>query len=255
MKTKQLFYNLICPLIGVAAIVCVWAAASAIYNKPLILPSVADITVSFVNLFGSGKFYLDVATTFARSIICFVLSYFIALPLALVSAFSKTFASVFKPFVEVLRSVPMIAVILIALAVFSSSVLPVAVGFLMVFPLAYSAFYNALTNVNVALSVETCRLFKARNRDIVRYAYMPVLIPSGLLQAQSLLPLSVKVVVSGEVLACARQGLGLAMQSAQINVEIDKLTAYALIAIFLSYACLGLVKLLELILRRCKLCR
>ena len=255
MKTKRLFYNLICPLIGVAAIAGVWAAASAIYNKPLILPGVADITLAFVKLFGSGKFYLDVAATFARSIICFVLSYLFALPLALASAFSKTFASVFKPFAEVLRSVPMIAVILVALAVFNSSVLPVVVGFLMVFPLAYSAFYNALTNADVVLSVETCRLFKARRRDIVRYAYMPVLLPSGVLQAQSLLPLSVKVAVSGEVLAYTRRGLGLAMQSAQINVEIDKLAAYALIAVLLSYACLGLVKLLELILRRCRLCR
>ena len=69
MKTKRLFYNLICPLIGVAAMAGVWAAASAIYNKPLILPGVAEITVSFVKLFGSGKFYLDVAATFARSIV------------------------------------------------------------------------------------------------------------------------------------------------------------------------------------------
>lgn len=255
MRTKRLLYNLIFPVIGVMLIVIVWAAASAIYGKPLILPSVTDVTVSFATLFSSGKFYLDVLMTFVRSLACFVLAYVLALPLALAAAFSKAFAAIFRPIVEALRSVPMIAVILLALALFSSSVLPIVVGFLMVFPLAYSGFYNTLTSQSISKNVEMCKLYKAKNRDIARYVYMPSLAPSMLLQAQSLLPLSVKVVVSGEVLAYTRTGLGLAMQSAQLNVEIDRLVAYALVAILLSYACLGLVKLTEFVLRRCKLCR
>lgn len=255
MKKKRLFYNLICPLMGVGFVAGVWAIVAAIYNKPLIVPKLSYVVVSFFQLFATGSFYANVGVTLLRSVACFVLAYVLALPLALLAAFSKTFERTFKPFVEILRSVPVIALILIALAMFNSSTLPIVVGFLMVFPLMYSALLNALTSNDAKQTVEMCRLYKSRNRDIIKYVYMPTAVPTSFSQAKTLLPLAVKVVVSGEVLAYARVGLGLAMQSSQINVEIDKLVAYAVVATLLSYLCLGLVTLVELVCRRLKLCR
>lgn len=255
MKRKRLFYNLICPLLGVLLIAGVWAIVAGVYNKPLIVPQLSSVVVSFFQLFADGSFYANVGVTLLRSVACFVLAYVLALPLALLATFNKTFEKVFKPFVEILRSVPVVALILIALVLFSSSVLPIVVGFLIVFPLIYSALLNALTSDEVKLNLEMCKLYKSRKRDIVRYVYMPVAVPTSFNQAKSLLPLAVKVVVSGEVLAYARVGLGLAMQSAQINVEIDKLVAYAVVATLLSYLCLVLVALVELVCRRLKLCR
>lgn len=255
MKRKRLFYNLICPLLGVGLIAGVWAIVAAAYNKPLIVPKLSSVIVSFFQLFAVGSFYANIGVTLLRSVACFVLAYVVALPLALLAAFNKTFANVFKPFVEILRSVPVIALILVALALFSSSTLPIVVGFLIVFPLMYSALLSALTCDEVLLNVEMCRLYKSRKRDIIRYVYMPIVAPTSFCQAKTLLPLAVKVVVSGEVLAYSRLSLGLAMQSAQINVEIDKLVAYAVVATLLSYLCLSLVTLAELCCRRLKLCR
>lgn len=255
MKRKRLFYNLICPFIGAVLIACVWASVAAIYNKPLIVPSLFDVVVSFFRLFIQPSFYADAGFTLLRSVLCYISAYVLSLPLALLATFSKIFANVFKLFVEILRSVPVIAVILIALTVFSSSALPIAVGFLMVFPLSYSGLYNALSSCEVRLNEEMCSVYKVRKRDVVKYVYMPVLTPASFSQAKSLLPLAVKVVVSGEALAYSRVGLGLAMQSSQINVQIDRLIAYALVAVLLSYLCLGLVALIELCCRRLKLCR
>lgn len=255
MNKKRLFYNLICPLLGVVLVAGVWAIVAAIYNKPLVVPKLSSVVVSFFKLFGNSSFYANIGMTFVRALACFVLAYAPALPLALLAAFNKTFADIFKPFVEILRSVPVIAVILIALAMFSSSVLPIMAGFLMVFPLMYSSLLNALTSAEVQLNVDMCKLYKSRKRDIARYVYMPVVANTSFSQARSLLPLAVKVVVSGEALAYARVGLGLAMQSSQTNVEIDKLVAYAVVATLLSYLCLGLVALAETVCRRLKLCR
>ena len=255
MKRKRLFYNLICPLIGVALIVGVWAIVAVIYDKPLIVPSAASVVSSFFLLFAEESFYADIGLTLARSVACFALSYVLALPLALLAAFNTTFANIFKPLVEVLRSVPVIAVILIALTLFSSAVLPIAVGFLMVFPLTYSALLNSLTTDEVKLNLEMCAVYSVRKCDVVRYVYLPTVAPASFCQAKTLLPLCVKVVVSGEALAYSRVGLGLAMQASQINVQIDRLVAYALVAIVLSYLCLGLVTLVEFCCRRFKLCR
>lgn len=246
---------MICPLLGVMLIAGVWAIVAAVYGKPLIVPKFSSVVVSFFKLFVSGKFYVDALVTLLRSAACFIVAYVVALPLSLLAAFNKTFAAVFKPFVEILRSVPVIAVILVALVMFSSSILPVVVGFLMVFPLIYSALLAAFTSEETTSAVEMCRLYKARNRDVLKYVYAPVVMPVSFCQAKTLMPLAVKVVVSGEALAYARRGLGLAMQSAQLNVETDRLIAYAVVATLLSYLCLGLVALAEICCRRLRLCR
>ncbi|MCM1194424.1 MAG: ABC transporter permease subunit [Firmicutes bacterium] len=255
MKKKEIFYNLICPFIGVIVFVCVWAIAAAIYGKPLILPDVGSVLVSFFKLFASGDFYASMGMTFLRSVACFVMAYVLALPLALASAFSASLAGIIRPITDFFRTLPVIAIILVTLILFPSTFTPIAVGFLTVFPLLYSALYNSLTCVAMRKNLDMCRAYNVGKRNIAKYLYMPALIPSSFAQAETLLPLAVKVVVSGEVLAYTRVGLGLAMHSAQLNVETDKLVAYAFVAALLSFVASLSVKLIRLICRRLKLCR
>lgn len=252
---KRLFYNVICPLISVAAVFAVWAVIAAVYDKPLLLPSIVSVTVDFFLQFGSGQFYAAIALTFLRSIACFVSAFVFALPLALLSAKSKAVRAALQPVVGFLRSVPVIAVILIAMVVFSSSVLPIFVGFLTVFPLLYSAFLQTLVSRNFCDNEIMCKLYGVSKGDTVRYLYVPTLAPKTLEQGEILLPLAVKVVVSGEVLAYAKTGLGLLMRSAQLDVATGKLIAYAFVAALLSYLAQLLVKLIRVCLRRAKLCR
>lgn len=255
MKKKSIFYNLICPIASIFIVIGVWAIVAAVYDKPLIFPKVGDVFVSFFRLFGEGAFYAALGSTFARSLACFALAFVFALPLAFASAFCKTVAQMVKPVVDLLRSVPVIAVILIALVTFSSSVLPIAVGFLTLFPLLYTAFWSTLTSNKLTANLAMCSLYNVRKRDKVRYVILPELSPVAFVQADTLLPLAVKVVISGEVLAYSRESLGLLMKNAQTIVQTDKLVAYAFVAILLSYLAKLLVFAIKYAFRRLKLCR
>lgn len=252
---KRIFYNVICPFLSVAVILAIWAVVSAVYDKPLLLPSVKSVFIDFFIHFGMGEFYAAIGMTFLRSIACFALALAFALPLSVCSAKWRAVQNVIKPVVEFLRSVPVIALILLALVAFNSSVLPIFVGFLMVFPLLYSALLNELTSKSFCDNVIMCKLYEVSNSDAVRYLYVPAIAPKTLEQGEILLPLAVKVVISGEVLAYAKTGLGLLMRSAQLDVATSRLVAYAFAAALLSYLAQLFIKLIRLCLRRAKLCR
>lgn len=255
MKLKRIAYNLIFPICGILLVVALWAVTAAIYNKPLILPSVGSTLAGFFGFFATGEFYAQIAMTFARSVACFALSYALAFGLALLSAYCKWFTQAIKPIILLLRATPIIAVILIALVAFNSNILPIIVGFLTIFPLIYSAFYQQLTSEKMVKSLQVCAVYHTRKRDMAQYLYIPTLAHMSLQQAEALLPLAVKVVISAEVLAYTRVGLGLAMRSAQMNVETDKLLAYAFVAVLLSVIAQLLIKLIKIICGRVRKCR
>lgn len=255
MKKKTILYNLILPVLSVAAVVGVWAIVAAVYGKPLILPNVGAVLVDFFKMFAAGEFYAGMAMTFLRSAACFVAALVFALPLAYFASKSTAVYKILQPIIGFLRSVPVIAVILLALILFSSSFLPVVVGFLTVFPLLYSAYLQAFTADEMQQNLEMCTLYKVKGRYVAKYVYLPELLPATFVQAETLFPLAVKIVISGEVLAYAKVGIGMLMRSAQLNVETSKLVAYAFVAALLSYVALLLVKACRLLCRRLRLCR
>lgn len=255
MKKKTLFYNLILPVLSILVVVGVWAVVAAIYDKPLVFPNVDVVFIDFFKLFAVGEFYAGMAMTFLRSAACFALALLIALPLAYAASKNRVFFKILQPLMGFLRSIPVIAVILVTLIMFSSSFLPVVVGFLTIFPLSYSAYLQAFTTDEMQQNLEMCKLYKVKSKYVIKYVYLPTLLPSTFTQSESLLPLAIKVVISGEVLAYAKTGIGLLMRSAQLNVETSKLVAYAFIATLLSFLALLLAKLCRLICRRLRLCR
>lgn len=255
MNKKTILYNFIYPIVAIAAVIAIWAVVAAVYGKPLILPTVSDTATEFVKLFANGDFYLAALMTFVRSVACFALAACFALPLSLLASRYRSVAAAFKPIVDFLRTVPVIAVILLTLVLFTSATIPIVVGFLTVFPLLYSALLEKLTSTEFLSQAEMCRLYQSSRRAKARYLYLPTVAPTFFVQTESLLPLAVKVVISGEVLAYTRNGIGLLMRSAQLNVETAQLVAYALVAVLLSFAAQLLARLLHVCFRRIRLCR
>jgi len=251
---KTIIYNFIFPILSAAAVIAIWAAAAAIYDKPLLLPSVSAVFADFFKMFAQKEFYAAMGTTFLRSVACYACSVFFSLILAVAAATCKFAESMLRPVIGFLRSVPVIALILIVLTA-PSSFIPVFVGFLTIFPLLYSAYYDALTSEKMKEYTELCRVYRVKKRYGIRYVYAPVLLKTGFLQAYALLPLSVKIVISGEVLAYAGKGLGMLLHAAQLAPDISSLVALAFWAAILSFISQGLVKILETICKRCKVCR
>lgn len=99
-------------LLGILTIIIVWSGCNLIINNSLVLPSIKEVLISLKDILLSGNTYLILIKTFLKLTLVIVISLVIALTLALFSFKTKVFESFIKPLLVVLKTIPVIAIII-----------------------------------------------------------------------------------------------------------------------------------------------
>lgn len=232
--TKKVLGAVLYPLCSVALIFIVWAIAAAEINKPLLLPTPKEALTAYFTLLGGKEIWVYGGMTFLRTLECFLISAAIAFLLSTLSAFLKPLNKILSPIITVLRAAPTLAVILLVLIWFDYSSAPVIIGFLIAFPLLYSAFYTAITGVDENL-LKMAKTFKVSKLNIVKSVYLPSISKPCLESMRSVISLTVKVVIATEIMALTKKSIGLLMRGANLNFDTATLLALTLFAVILSF--------------------
>lgn len=237
---KNVILNTIYPLIALALVLAIWAIVAEVKNKPLILPK-PDVTLkNFFMLFASKAFWVSAGYSLLRTIICFLIAFALAFVLGAIGGMLPVFAKIFAPIVSVLRAVPTLAVILIAMIWLDADGTPILIGFLVAFPILYQSVYTAIVGVDRDL-VEMTKVYNVSVVDRVLHLYMPEIAPSIFDSSRSTVSLTLKVVIAAEVLAYTRDSIGHQMQTANLTYDISLLLAWTIMAIVLSFLLEGVV--------------
>ena len=125
---------------------------------------------------------------------------------------------------SVLRSMPILAVLLILLSFLDAGQAPIAVAFLSLFPMLYVGVLAALSGVDSHL-IEISRVYGTPVWRRVTALYLPLASPYILKEGGAALSFSLKLVVSAEVLSFTVKSLGGMMQDAKLYAEIPQLFA------------------------------
>ena len=251
---KHKLNNLLFSVGGFLLVLLVWQICAKLYDKPLILPTVTTTIKQFFLLFTTKNFYLDTLYTFLRSLAAFVGSLAVAFVLATIATANQSFAYAIKPVVSILATTPVMALLLLMLVFLQSSVLPLVVAFLMTFPVLYTAIYNEFVKAEQRFG-NMCKVYKVGFYNKLTSVWLPTSLDSLLNSCKTTLSMSVKVTISGEVLAYTTASIGMAMQSASISVETEKLLAYCFVALLLSYFAQLLVWCIQKILKGARVWR
>lgn len=226
-----------------AAALLVWYVAAVIYGNELILPDPWAVIKLAFGLLGDGATWLSLLFTLARSLAAFLLSAVIAFCLALAAGLFPATRLCADAVVTFLRALPTISVILLSMVLLRSSAVPVAVAVLVAFPVAYGTFVRRYDH-NRAL-FDVCKTYDVSACGKVKYFLLPLIRDELLSVAEEELPLCVKVVIAGEVLALPLGSLGRDMYVAKVNLDTARvlaLTVIALVVCFVISGVLGLVR-------------
>lgn len=222
-----------------AAVLLLWWLFALAANSQLILPQPWQVLQLTLQLLGSAQTWTNVGATLLRSLAAFALSSAFALGLALLSGVWLAA----KPFVDgavaFLRSLPTISVILLFMIVLNSSLVPVLVAFLVVFPVIYTAF----SQTNNKETADLCKVYKVTAAKKVRYLLLPQIAQSYLAQCKDTLLTCIKIVVAGEVMALPRLGLGRDMYVAKVNLQTAQVMALTLLTLAICFVLYGLFAL------------
>lgn len=213
----------------VVVVLLLWWAFAAIAQNDLIFPQPWEVFKITFQLLGEGKIWKDLGVTLLRALVAFVVSSAVAIVLAMLSAICKSTKPFLDATVTVLSAVPTAAITLLLMILFSSKTVPIVVAFLVVFPVLYGAFQCEIFGDEQLLDV--CEVYRVSTKNKVRFVFLPQIFATFRAQCRNTVALCVKVVVSGEILALPRLGLGRDVYAAKVNIETAKVLALTLLVL------------------------
>lgn len=221
-------------LLSVITLSVVWQILSVLIGYPAIFPTLPALIINIQKLFISVNFYEVLLATIIRGLIGCVISFGIALLLAIIATFSTFWKNFFHPIIIVMRSIPVISLVLIALLWFAPDGLPVFIALFTMLPILYQNTLNGLESTDMK-HVELAKIFGKSKTEIFIYIYLPSsakLVFSGLSTAMGF---GWRAIIIGEALAQPSLGIGSSMKQAQTYINVSELIAWTVVAIGISY--------------------
>jgi NitT/TauT family transport system permease protein len=226
--------NRLVALAAFALLYFVWKLLAAWMGSSIILPGPEETAAEAFRLAGGPGFWRALGATLFRGILGFSVSFVLGLAVGFPAGRYPLFARFIKPYMTIIRSTPVLAIILIALVWFPAEGVPVFAAVLMAFPVVTQNVAGGIRAVDPSL-VEMAKVYKAGKRRMLGGLYLPALLPFLASGASSALGLAWRVVVAAEVLSQPVWGIGAGMQEAKLRLETPRVFAWTLAALAISW--------------------
>ncbi|MBR2577845.1 MAG: ABC transporter permease subunit, partial [Erysipelotrichaceae bacterium] len=161
-------------LISIAIIILTYIVASLFIGKSYILPGIGEIVLSLKEILLSGSFFSVVFTTLYRTLAGLSIIFAVALLLALLAYFNKTVRELLYPLYVLLKTIPNITYIIVALLWLGRTGSVILVASLVVFPIFYNSILNALLNIDESL-IKATRLYQGSIIYKICRVYLPLI--------------------------------------------------------------------------------
>ncbi len=220
---------------AIAFLLALWALAYFCVGNELLVPSLSDSFFSLGDLLGNSRFWGSFSYSLLRAVEAFGISLLAAGIFAVVAYLLPSLSAFFAPVVAALRSLPAVAALLVLWVVLGAARAPVAVAFLSLFPMLYTAILSALKSVDRQI-IEVARVQGTPVYRRIFALYLPLISPSLLREGGGALAFSLKLVVSAEALAGTTKSLGRLLLEAKAYSELPTLFALVVVAFVVGLA-------------------
>ena len=214
-------------------LVLVWKLISLLIGADIILPSPESVFKALFLLLSEENFYNSVLSTLRRGVTGFFLSALTALIIGIAAGENRFVYSLLKPLLTVIKTVPVLSIVLLAIIWLNTENVPVFVCFLVVFPVISANVIEGIKDVDPRL-LEMAKIYRVTKTRVIFQIYLPSLIPYLLAGLSTAAGVTWKAVIAAEVLSMPRSAIGTGMQFAQIQLNTADLFAWTIVAILIS---------------------
>ncbi len=218
--------------LGIIFIGCLMQIAGKAKGDALVFPSVIEILKAFFRLIGSVHTYRLIFTTIIHLFIALFISTLAGIAIGMVEGLCDVARHFFKPLMILLRSIPMIVLVVIIMVLTKYSRVPYIAATLILVPLIAEATCEGCRQIDPEL-IDVYKINSNVSLRILFTVYIPLM--AGYLKQAYInaVGMGMKVVISTEYLVQTRDSLGKAIHTSGYFNEYEDIYAYALIMILL----------------------
>ncbi|MDO4835609.1 MAG: ABC transporter permease subunit [Clostridia bacterium] len=219
--------------VPIAVYILIWQLLSMLVgSRLLLLPSPLDTLRSMGEIVSSKSGWQSIGMTVVRILSGFLLGCAVGIGFAVLTSHSRVFDWLLRPLRSLIKTTPITSFALILLVSVISGTVPVIVAMIVVIPMIWQTTEEAIKNRDVHLS-EMAKIYLSPWKKL-RYVTLPQVLPQFFASASTALGFAWKAVITAEILALPKLGIGRQMQFHKIHVEIPELFAWTLLVILLS---------------------
>jgi len=213
--------------------IAVWQIAHLAVGRDFLLTSPGRTLERMLRFLGEEAFWRALSATGLRVVGGFFTAMATGMMLAFCSARLPGVKTLLAPLLGTVRATPVVSFILLALMWMTTNALPSFIAFLMVLPLSYANILSGLENLDRQL-LEMARLFRFPRWRVLRFIYIPSLMPYITAACSSGLGFAWKSVIAAEVIAHPVLSVGRQIHRARIYFEVVDLFAWTVSVIVIS---------------------
>ncbi len=222
-------------IVAILAMWIVWLIAHWGVGNDYVVPSVSQTIREIGLLFLSARFWIAFGMTLGRSVFAWGIAFILAGGLVSLCVLNRLFYRFFIPFIGVLRALPTMAITLMLLIWTSPRVAPMIVAFFMLFPLWFTQLTTAYRGIDFQLS-EVAQVYRIKQSDRLIRMYIPQMLPSIFAQAGANLSLTLKVMISAEVLSSTFRSIGGLIYEASVYSQTATMFALTILMLVVGGA-------------------
>ena len=211
-----------------------WYVIHVIVGRDYIIPSPFHTLKLLGQMALTGEFYVHVAWTMGRVLLGMAISFVLGAISAVGAYFLPAIRQILNGPVVVLKSVPVMSVVLLAILALPTNGVPVFVCFLMCYPVVYTNLLTGLDSVDVTL-IEMCQVYGVQGKRRFWALYWPSIRPYTKAAMILISGLSWKTVVASEVFAVPKFSMGYHLLTAKAVLAADELFAWTIFIVILSF--------------------
>lgn len=211
----------------------IWMLASLIMDDQFLLPSPLAVFKAFGSIVTDESSLLAIGSTLLRLVISMAIALVSGVLLGVIAGLHSSFGDFLRPIVSILRTVPVLSIIVITLMLLGFRKTPYLITFLMIFPIIYQAVSEGIKNIDSEL-IDVYLLEDNHFFTGLTHCYLPLIqdqIKTALLQSAGL---GIKVLVMAEYLAQTKFSIGNQLYLQKVNLQFDQVFAWTMVLIILA---------------------
>ena len=218
--------------LGIVFVGCLMQLAGKAKGDSLVFPSVIEIAGAFFRLLRTARTYRLIFTSLSHVCVAMAVSTLVGVSLGMAEGLCPFVKKLLAPLMILLRSIPMIVLVVAVMALAAYSRVPHIATTLMLVPLISEAVAEGCVRIDGEL-IDVCRLNGPLSPRVLLWVHVP-LMAGYLRQAYiSAVGMAMKLVISAEYLVQTKNSLGKAVFSSGYFYEYEDVYAYALIMVLL----------------------
>lgn len=230
MKTKKYIRTTLIVLIWLV----IWQVAALVVNNAILLSGPIDTFKALIALGSEPSFYLSIGITAGKILMGFLIGMISGTVLSILSYKKNLVKDFLSPFVSVIKSIPIVSFIIIALIWAGSSYVTVIVSAIISFPIFYKNLLEGLLVTDPKL-IELAFVYQMKPAKKLKYIYIPS-VSSHVKSAVSLaIGMAFRGGITAEVVGQPLRSIGNGLYLSKINLATSDMLAWTFAAVLCAF--------------------